>query len=501
MKRRIKLGDLVLAFTAISIYAPVLFSGYAWSDDYPTLAGVEGLGRSPWAMYIALGRPLNGLITSPVFDFAGSIPGLRLARLVGVLGLIALSLLISRCLLKENVRPFQSYGLGLAIIFLPALRISAAWAQVFPHVWAAFAAAMASVLIAPPREGGVSCRRIGIASALYGTAFLIYQPAAMFIWVILGIRLAATPPPWSRAREEFLRHCVVVLVGSVGAIGIAIGAANLAEVEIASRGMPSASVSALLDKATFFATRYVPTAARPFLIRSPSNLEALLTAGPVLILTVVGLYMRVKGSLVERTRIVAMTMLLIPLAVLPNLIAKETVIEFRLLIALSPLMLIYMAAAAQTLTESVVTRIPKVSRVGSYVLASLLIVAAVMTFADLRRTFVEPSETKDDFLRAALAGYDPDEHESVIVILPDPPFHIGSAWGAHPNLGDYSVTTDLAQPWVPRPNISLLLLESGIRLPTSKVELVVEEEGPPPPDAYFVDLRPLVQILGVSLSG
>ena len=81
-------------------------------------------------------------------------------------------------------------------------------------------------------------------------------------------------------------------------------------------------------------------------------------------------------------------------------------------------------------------------------------------------------------------GFDKTRHNQVVVITP-------TTWPSRSRLGVFSTVTDLSHPWVPRPNIRLLLQELGVEDGDISV-LVVDHQPSLEINDYGIDLRPYV---------
>jgi hypothetical protein len=454
-------------------------------------------------MALGNGRPLFVIATDLLFEAAGSIAGLAFVRAFGLLGIIVLALLVQRMLARGfGAPPWFSACVAFLVAMLPAVRISAVWAQTSIHSWALVLSIFTSLLLTRASTSselsrGQRIRRYFLAATLYISAFLIYQPAAMALWSGLAAWLSFCRPRLEAARRQFLTHLILFGVGTVIALGAAYLCLLLTDVEPSLRARPLNSLDDLAPKAWWFVTRYLATAARPFLVDSPSPIEALLTAVPILLIVTIGLWLMTAGALFERATHFLLLSLIVPLSVAPLLVISESQIEFRLLPAISMTLIFYLAASLRDLFKRAMTRVrvPKPPPMPSIVLVvAMVALAGFATKWDIEGTWTVPGEIKETFLRGRIDQLDP-RTQSVAVILPSPPFGTGSAWGAHDRLGDYTVTTDLSVPWVPRPNVRLILLEEGRRtLPVYLFTNPAEVPGPAA-DVAVIDTRQLVPIL------
>lgn len=174
--------------------------------------------------------------------------------------------------------------------------------------------------------------------------------------------------------------------------------------------------------------------------------------------------------------------LIIPLAVLPNLVTAENQIDFRVLAAVAPVMLLYLLAAVGALADRARARLPvNVLAVAAWMVVAIAAVAAV---SNVRTLFTRPATVEEAYFRAALSQLDPDAVDRVQVVVPS------QGWRTRQRLGIFSVRSDLTHEWVPVPLVTLTLADRGVRWPASKV-FVVDHPTPATPRVLTVDTTPL----------
>lgn len=490
--------DLVLASATGAAYLPAVVTRYGWSDDFAALAGVRGIKPTLSTQWISQARPLFAAIETAAFSLAHTIAGLAVVRAFGILCLVLVALVLRRTLENNGCPPRLAMFLSFSIALLPSFRIWAAWATAMPDFIAVLMSGFASHLATVGDAGTRTKNRVG-AVFLFAGAFLIYQPAAMFLWTFLAARLAFRSPKLADAIREFRDHVVVFVLGTLIALAIA-------GVFIALSGTGISPRAALLapgevpDKVSWFLTRYLATAARPFLLNSPSTGTAILTAVPVLAVVAVSIPLSMRGNTRQRIGLTSILFVLLPLCSLPNLLVAENLVEFKWLGALCSTMLIYLAAALWTIRTKVVGKRYPVA-VGLPLSILLLILSATIALANTNSvlsTFVIPGEISQTFLSSEVDKVPVSSDLTMHVILPDPPFGPASAWGNTGKLGDYSTPTDLSHPWVPGAQVGLLLLERGFAPGEFEIDLVSDPEAHEPENAYVIDVRRLLPLLAVT---
>jgi hypothetical protein len=474
LARRTFWPGLTALFLLIA-YSQTYLTTYAWSDDYPLLASATGTGPDTTDHVIASGRPIYAALLQISFDAAGSVPHLAALRLLGTMGVALVGVVVyASCRRTGLPRPLCS-ACGAAVGALPAFQTFSGWASAWPFGYACALAGAGGLLLLQR----TSLRRGALAAALVLLAFLIYQPAAMCFFVPLAADLAFTDQDWSLVRRRFVAHLLVAASGILLALAAAVSVTKLAGVPVLDRASP-VTFGSLPAKLAWFLTRPVAIGARPFTVGSPSPLMAAATAFPVLAVTVAGLLVGRPGRVSGRLKMLAAMATLVPLSVLPNLVVAENQIEFRVLAALAPMMLIYVVAA--------IVRLVRAFHPADGALAvaacAVAIVAGGLALVHQRALFITPSLAERELFQQALADVRPGATQWIDVVMPS------SGWGAHDRLGIYSTTFDITHEWVPVPLVTLTLAERDIPWPASRVR-VVSERGSSKQDTVVVDTSPL----------
>ena len=230
---------------------------------------------------------------------------------------------------------------------------------------------------------------------------------------------------------------------------------------------------------------------------------ALLTAGPVLVLTAVGLYLRQKGTFWNRVAVIALLFVFMCLSMGSHLVSIENQIEYRYMVGITIAMWVYFLVALHQLMKTAITAL--LSRHGATQSASVLsllipifmgvviIGAAWNARANVNQVFIEPFQSKEVFLNQALEPFDPKVHSRIVLVSDQ------TVWPHRLNLGIYSTVSDLVHPWVLDPNIRLLLKEQGKETETVRLNVVSSVESLEPND-MVIDLRPYAMMLRSGMS-
>ena len=97
---------------------------------------------------------------------------------------------------------------------------------------------------------------------------------------------------------------------------------------------------------------------------------------------------------------------------------------------------------------------------------TLSLVAITSVNLHYMQLFGGPYQTKTAFLNAKISScFNEQLVEKILILPPKEPFP------SFPRLGVFSMSTDLASPWVPKPNVELLLKERKIDVPVVYLEI------------------------------
>jgi hypothetical protein len=424
---------LVIALAIFVVFLPALIVPYGNTDDYMNLAHAEHLGLSspPFAKSVmraavAEGRPLFGLIVDPVFSAAGTVDNLRFVRIIGVLGIVALGLLLYRALERSKVGSLPAALIALLVCAVPPFQLYAAWATTFAFPWAAFLAGCASLLVVAAVDAP---RRLKLERSIGATVLLIlplfiYQPAAMFFWVFLAVALAGTVADperaWRLARAHFAVAAVALVIGYLG-YRLCVWLVG-ADATGAGRG---AFIDDVVGRAEWFVHFGLYGSLNLFdLTWSPwfAVVVAAVAAGGILL----WLLSRARRPLL----FIALALILIPLADLPMLVVEET-FDWQIVrtqVSLSAVIALYFGLGALaiwvTFREWLDGRMSRRALLAGERVAAALAIAFVATGAvvasrNVDTLIAEPQLRELRLLRGQVATL-PDPVQKVTVVLSGP---------------------------------------------------------------------------------
>ena len=477
-------GHLALSTTSvILVYAPLAARRSAWSDDYPQLESGNFT-----KLYSDL-RPLWGVLHELVFPT--NIESLLWIRLIGVLGAGILASYLTYHFILWGTGRILSVFLGVSICLLPPFHEYLGWATFFSLPWIALLGGASGLLWIDSRAGGRSGAAV-VAFLGILIALLSYPAGALFCWALLGLRFAATRSNLSKIVREVRLLMVLTVLAGAAAYGTARVVIELRTIDIDPRVGVVSSITEGFEKLVWFVTHPVVVAARVFQIRSPGPIEALITGGPILLIIIVGFYYRFPNSRFDRVVSLVVCLFVGSMAMAAHLISHDNQISYRFMLGLVVVIWVYLVFAVTTLAERFIPLVPKegptwlllIQRHSAKIaMAGILVFGAVGARSNIDTTFVAPFESKHQYLEARLANFDTTHHEQIIIV------NDMTLWPTRPNLGIFSVVSDLAHPWVVEPNLRLVLAEMDLDI--SELDIDVYSTLPSPvPGQFILDVRP-----------
>jgi hypothetical protein len=485
---------LVITLAILAIFSPALTARYAFSDDYPILFMADHLGSSPWfgsnvfdATAVS-GRPLAGLLDQFFFSAAGTIDNLWTVRLVGVVGIVALALLLHWALVRSRVPPSFAALVAVLICTQPAFLVFGSWAVLFNVPYAAILGGAASLLIGAALDDHDRRRdRFAGAAAVLVAALYVYQSAAMFFWIFLAIALVGVRSDFLRAKRLIGAHL------AVGAVALA-AAYVTTKLLIHSIGpsAPNASrsrlVHDLVGKARWFVRDQLYHSLSLFDL-TPSPWLAV----PVAVLAIAGMWLLLRRERIRPIPVLLVAAALVPLSFLPSLVVAENSPTYRVEVALTSLVALYFSLGALGLWVVLRDRLsgtalPRADRLALAAGVVFVAVSGAVAARNVLRLMVEPQSTELRILRSKVAAVPSGVPRIGFVQL---------SW--YQGLTNHWYSDELglsssARPWVPEPVVDLILREER-RLPSPgqrpTVDIVPWDATTPPTDEPMINLRGL----------
>ncbi len=401
---------LLLSLSILVCYGPVILVPYAFSDDYSLFynAAVDKnfVDRE---QVIASGRPLNAFFLERTFTALTGIADLRYIRFAGVIGIIALALLIFRVLSTHGWNRLQSALISIVICTLPPFQVFAAWAttSLFPYSallsGLGFIVAEKGLLI----KGSSRLISSAIALALLSVSFAVYQPTAMFFWFFAAVLFLHEQDTPALTLRRFL--CFFVIMASAMIVAYIMVKAGQALFPGAVGPERSSISSDAVGKMLWFIREPLKNAFNLHSIR-PSK-SAAVTA---FFFSMCGLMLFLKGPLMNRVTLTALLFFILPLSFLPNLIASHNWFAYRMIMVVESLVVIYGLCAIRGFLSFLSTDRRKL------ILNGLLLAAAatclVVSSKTVRSYFIEPQMTEMKLAREAVSLIDMSRVTTVYVI-------------------------------------------------------------------------------------
>jgi hypothetical protein len=464
-----------IAVAIVAMFVPVVIVSYGFSDDYPILAladglgpsysgcgsGCGGFGNSVLDTVAASGRPFAGLLDQLFFSAAGTIDNLRFIRLVAIVGIVALALLLHWALVRSLIKPSLAALIAVLVCTVPAFQVYSFWAVLFTSPYAALLGGGASLLAVAATDAprSVVADRVVGATAMLLMALLIYQPAAMFFWVFLGVTLLGAVDERKRAvrlvRTHFAIGAVALLLGFLVARLAAkvIGSANLSPERTALTHDPVGKARWFFEWPLYHSLNLFDLTPSWWFAAIVATVAAL---GIVLLLR----NRKVRSPLLY----VGTAAILIPLSFLPNLAIAENSRTYRTQVSLSALIALYACLGALgiwfTVRDWLRRHVSGRALIGAESLAVTVAVAFVATSAfvaarNVITLVVDPQSMELRMIRSQVAALPAGVSRVVFV-------QTGRDQGLSKlaTVDEFGVPSS-AQPWVPGPVVLLLLREQG----------------------------------------
>jgi hypothetical protein len=287
------------------------------------------------------GRPINAWITALVFHRTHGIRGLTGIRALTILGLAGMTWTFYLAMIRAGWARVESALVAAIAAAVPTIQVHAAWASSVPIPLGGIASAAAALLC------GWSLTNLSrrwpallAAAALVAIACMIYQPAAMVFWPIAALDCFAP----IHADRRLLRRAGVYLISAAGGL--------IAGWVVFKIGLHLYPWSAQADRTGF--TIDPVEKARQFALNPLTDNLALFFLDPsrraaeiVAILLLVGLFLYFPGPNLRRSNLVILSLLLFPLADLPNLLSQANSWAYRTQMGMAWLMIVLSWLAIQ----------------------------------------------------------------------------------------------------------------------------------------------------------
>lgn len=182
MKIRTQLCLVLLLLTPLVVYWQTVFHDYGMRDDYSAMRESREEPSKLVRFTASHGRPLYGALLETTFSAVEGVEGLQWLRLTSVVLLAVLAVALWRQLYQSGWAEIEAATIGLGIVLLPAAQVTASWAVCWPQVLALLLAVAGFSAIETELERGGLKRIIALLGGglIYCLAGLLYQSNALF---------------------------------------------------------------------------------------------------------------------------------------------------------------------------------------------------------------------------------------------------------------------------------------------------------------------------------
>ncbi len=430
----------------------------AFSDDYPGLVDPSGL-----AMHATKDvRPIYGLGILLFFGLAHSVGNLWILRLVGLVGLILLSDVVNRRLLKDSRSHWSVFASTIAFTSI-SFQFFTHWATAFMLPWAALLSLVGLGFWA--KESKIS-KMIGVTYLLL--SLMIYPLLSFFLFSVVFVEWYFANSSLSNCFAK-LRSAVLYIGTGSAVLFISIALFRVFNPSGLNARVAYVSLSELPEKIVWFVSRPVALGFRPYFLTSPTFSQLVVTALPILALLSIFALRKTNFNLMNAGKLFLALAVTIVFALTPLLVVGQNQIDFRLIGAVKWLIETLLIGG---LFEFLSTFFGTRRKVISSILAGLL---ALLALYNVNYVFVANFKTHYDqeigFFKKSITQCDPKELDNGVLILSRT-----KAWPSRPLVGVLSQTTDLASEWVPVNSMKLYLSSQAYK------DLRVTEESKIPKD-------------------
>jgi hypothetical protein len=308
-----------------------------------------------------------------------------------------------------------------------------------------------------------------LAIVLLSIALTMYPPAALFFFAAITVINVLNQSKSSKFLSEAIQALVLLTLSILVSAFSVIITMQMAGISPNER-VRLVQLSEIPRKIIWIFTRPLIVGLRPFTIDSPTPKLAVLTSLPVIFILFLGI-LRQSRQLGEffLHRVFAIVFPLL-LTLIPIAVTSDNQIEFRILPG-------YCWGVAAIGSFFLLTEFDKwlvtygfkgrALKVGSLLAASILsLVAIISVNSHYDQFFGGPYNKKTAFLNAKIAScLSVRDVKTILILPPKEPFPIFQ------RLGVFSMSTDLASSWVPKPNVELLLRERKAALAVSYLDV------------------------------
>jgi hypothetical protein len=422
------------------VYARPIFSEWVFSDEYHLFANNSEAGEHMRGDGALFGEIIYENVSRSLVSAPADLWKLR------ALSIICLWLVLSgvaKRIYANNPDPFIQFLIPITLL-LPAPMTFISWSMMWQASFGILLSYYANQLWL---EKSNQLRFISIP--VLSLAFLISPNSAFtYFGFFVTILVLSKTETVTILRKLFETLQLFFLAGSLASVSI-LTSVYFFGLDLNQR-VSIVQINELINKITWVVSRPLAASSRFYDISSPEAINAIAVMFLVVGIITLGLIHQSKKSSIDSLLRVSLFFVCSILSITPLVITSSNQIEFRYILGTS---LCFFTVCIFFLVEF----LQKSKKMKGSVIAILLIVGAVTVNLNVERQFLEPYQSKVQYLNTKITDCikSTKELRRIDIIPPETPFPVRK------NLGMFSQRTDLASPWVPIPSVQSILSSLG----------------------------------------
>ena len=365
----------ILMLVPLVAYWPTTFHDYGLRDDYSNLREAHEEPGKVMKFCASHARPIYGQLLQASYGLTSSVQNLQWMRFLAALLLGTLSLVSFRSLRSFGWSFNSSLAFALLVVLVPSAQVVAAWAVGWPYVVAALLGIAAFFAAEGATPAGIGTRKRlaqwGVALGLLVVSVLIYQPSALFYVVPLAAALIADR---RRTPARSVRWVAIHLLFVALALGVAYGVMSglYASGAFVKSGR-IAFETHWVEKVLWFLQEPLPNALSLFVLNDNNGRDHGLylgCAGISGLVLILGAALEWRRHGWRRGLVWTGALMALPVfAFAVSMVASERYATYRTILAMTAVLLVFLVASVQALTEQLQENTRKL-------LATLVVVTA-----------------------------------------------------------------------------------------------------------------------------
>jgi hypothetical protein len=416
-------------------YWPILQGYFVYNDDCLVWSMEGGCTTHPqFYVLFAIARPLCAFLECPLWLFVKTVRDLNIVRCLNVFMLSVSACLFCTWLQKHTIPRIQALLVTVAIFMLPAFQVGVLMIFCFTHLVALLASIGAGFTAYKGANGitgswkSLINKYTALSMLLLFCAMALYPPNAMFYWVMLLIPFVQSYP-WHPAKKWALGYLFGVPLATAGMYFLfakMIYRAFLPFTDVGGHTIlvtvnPIAKVSVLVTALVNALNLWNPLPSLKWILA----VGILLLDGAILVMLDAVRKIPLHVPWLRRFAMIGsaigaqgiMIACLLPLSILPSLVAHSNSLSVRMLTAISALVGMLLFFTIRKI-GSILLQPSKGNRVITLILVVCTGMAMFMTQSNLRQYIALPASLELNYVKSALRGVDLTNIRTISVIRP-----------------------------------------------------------------------------------